>query len=464
MANVEFTFNSETTVQSLAPINSSACNVIHRSERRGSSDEKVAENASEHRRSNSSKRMGIHEEQLLPSESVMLPGIPQDLADVLTVSGVRENDTWWKKEASAELEEHLETKTEIHCVPQEQIEETVTKSEESIKEEKVDSSSVNIISVLQSSVPNEEVQSIAVSIEPVQSLEEDRISSGSERDSEIDFVQAKVDIEAVATVEDDHERKGLVLQQDSFEDELPYVPTTLPQERSIAVPIIPVKQRVTQEVKTCPIERPRSTTPINPSLLEEYVQQGNTGDTGTDGDKMRIQLPKTGSISDDAGSIKARSPWRIAGVGRSWFEFAEQGSGLQQSPREYRKPSLPASSPSPPPLPPRAPQPPLPQQSKQWINFEDIPEKRKPAKRIQTIPTRVGSDQHTHPVVYNYVNPEDCKCECHEAAGGKARQQTKQNGEMHDKKASDPTAQIVNSSNKLEVNENTDRNSYLRFV
>lgn len=30
--------------------------------------------------------------------------------------------------------------------------------------------------------------------------------------------------------EEDHETKGLVLQ-DSFDDELPYVPTTLPMER-----------------------------------------------------------------------------------------------------------------------------------------------------------------------------------------------------------------------------------------
>jgi len=34
---------------------------------------------------------------------------------------------------------------------------------------------------------------------------------------------------------DDHETKGLVPQQDSFEEELPYVPTTLPLERYTSI-------------------------------------------------------------------------------------------------------------------------------------------------------------------------------------------------------------------------------------
>lgn len=71
-------------------------------------------------------------------------------------------------------------------------------------------------------------------------------SSESERDSEFEFLRKKdltlkLDEGAVDTVEP--ERKGLVLQQDSFEDELPYIPTTLPLERSVAVPIVPIKQR-----------------------------------------------------------------------------------------------------------------------------------------------------------------------------------------------------------------------------
>lgn len=76
--------------------------------------------------------------------------------------------------------------------------------------------------------------------------DEDHNSSESERDSEFEFLRKKdltlkLDEAMMDVVEP--ERKGLVFQQDSFEDELPYVPTTLPLERSVAVPIVPVKQR-----------------------------------------------------------------------------------------------------------------------------------------------------------------------------------------------------------------------------
>jgi hypothetical protein len=113
---------------------------------------------------------------------------------------------------------------------------------------------------------------------------------------------------------EDHERKGLVVQQDSFEDELPYVPTTLPQERSMAVPMVPIKQRIA-DVKTCPIERPRSTTPINPSLLEDYMQTEDVHEQAVE--KMRICLPREDSIGG-----RAKSPRRVT---KTWFEFAEQG-------------------------------------------------------------------------------------------------------------------------------------------
>ncbi|PSN45803.1 hypothetical protein C0J52_10771 [Blattella germanica] len=192
----------------------------------------------------------------------------------------------------------------------------------------------------------------------------DHHSSESERDSEVDYLKTKKK-EVVEVGEEDHERKGLVVQQDSFDDELPYVPTTLPQERSVAVPIIPIKQRIA-EVKTCPIERPRSTTPINPSLLEDYLHTEDSREHAVE--KMRICLPREDSIGS-----RSKSPRRIT---KTWFEFAEQ----------------------------------------------EIPEKRKAPKRIQTIPSRGTLDLPDVPktaekTVYSYVNPEECKCECHESSG-----------------------------------------------
>lgn len=151
--------------------------------------------------------------------------------------------------------------------------------------------------------------------------------------------------------------------------------------RSVGVPIIPVKQRVS-EIKTCPIERPRSTTPINPSMLEDYVSVREPVRVNTE-EKMRISLPR-----DDSLSGKSKSPRRFSAKGKSWFEFAE---AVSQSPKELRKSSL-TTTPSPPPLPPRS-SPPIgglstsaPQATSSWINFEELPEKRKQPKRITTVP------------------------------------------------------------------------------
>lgn len=177
-----------------------------------------------------------------------------------------------------------------------------------------------------------------------------------------------VEIEAT----DEHELKTLVHQLDEDDDELPFIPTTLPLERSVAVPIVPIKQR--GEVRTCSIERPRSTTPINPSSLEEYCEDIMT----TAEPKLRISLPR-----DDTPPRGARP--------RKWEFERPTTSGLSSSP--------------PPPLPPRG-------APKDWINFEEVPERRKAPKRIQVLPSAREPTQEE--IIYSYVNPEDCKCECHE--------------------------------------------------
>ncbi|RZB39366.1 hypothetical protein BDFB_006617 [Asbolus verrucosus] len=230
-------------------------------------------------------------------------------------------------------------------------------------------------------------------------------SSESERDSEVDFPKTKKDLDLKLDLEYvEPERKGLVLQQDSYEDELPYIPTTLPQERSAAVPIVPIKQRSTFEMKTCPIERPRSTTPINPSCLEEYCEEVmgtfNTESITKTIEKLKISLPRHDSVDKSVKSPRNKPS------NTNWFEFAEKGISTSG-----RRSSLTQESEVPPPLPPKG-------IHKEWINFEEIPERRKPPKRIQTLPSRghidVPDSVLQDNVVYNYVNPEECKCECHE--------------------------------------------------
>ncbi|XP_017763410.1 PREDICTED: PHD finger protein rhinoceros isoform X2 [Eufriesea mexicana] len=210
----------------------------------------------------------------------------------------------------------------------------------------------------------------------------DHNSSESERDSEIEFIRNKV--EKLAEELPD-ERKGLFYEE-SFEDDLPYVPTTLPLEKSVAVPILPVKQRL-QEVRTIPIERPRSTTPINPTLLDEFVMQTSLDERRVE--KMKISLPRE-------ESFKLKSPRKHAA--NTFMEFAGK------VPDGGRKST--GKSPSPPPLPPRATVRPS-----NWINFEEIPEKRKAPKRIQTIPR---PEDEVKSGGYSYVQPEECRCECHE--------------------------------------------------
>lgn len=74
-------------------------------------------------------------------------------------------------------------------------------------------------------VTTESQESVKKSDSEAKNGSEDRRSSESEPDSDA------MPIANGQNDEDDHERKGLVYQPDSLEDELPYVPTTLPQER-----------------------------------------------------------------------------------------------------------------------------------------------------------------------------------------------------------------------------------------
>ncbi|XP_066595175.1 uncharacterized protein [Prorops nasuta] len=240
----------------------------------------------------------------------------------------------------------------------------------------------------------------------------DRNSSGSERDSEIDFVRNRAE---KLSDELPDERKGLFYEE-SFEEDLPYVPTTLPLEKSVAVPILPVKQRL-QEVRTIPIERPRSTTPIKPTLLDEFVMQTSSDERRVE--KMKISLPRE-------DSFKAKSPRKH--VANTFIEFA--GKVTEGGTSGGRRSSGKSPSP-PPPLPPRSYG--LPSSSSStpsnWINFEEIPEKKKAPKRIQTIPRSAdqdddagksgGSAAGSSGAGYSYVQPEECKCECHGHEGSR---------------------------------------------
>lgn len=161
------------------------------------------------------------------------------------------------------------------------------------------------------------------------------------------------------------ETKGF-FQQDSMDedDDLPYVPSTLPVEKSAALPIMPILERqklgkTLVEIK--PIQRPRSVRPPNPKALDDFVataaatsgspksskalaqpasgsstkvSQDSSSAAGSSGEtKMKINLPRDDSIPEN-NSPTLKNP--KSKLPTSWADFAEMG---MRSPREIRKQS-----------------------------------------------------------------------------------------------------------------------------
>lgn len=212
-----------------------------------------------------------------------------------------------------------------------------------------------------------------------------RDSSESEPSSEAAAPHASTEVE----------RRRLVIQ-DSFEEELPYVPTTLPLERSVALPMVPVRDR--SGVRVAPLQRPRATVPPATQPRAPPPPQ-----SAPPADKLRIRLPRR------QRPPTARLRTRSSGDGNFLPLFSTRSNandnitqlsgnteqGSHDTGQELRP--------------------------KQWIDFEEVPERRKQPKRIQTLPgdaTGVGSAESSGNgtlagIVFSYVEPEQCRCECH---------------------------------------------------
>ncbi|XP_075976759.1 uncharacterized protein LOC142976991 isoform X2 [Anticarsia gemmatalis] len=174
----------------------------------------------------------------------------------------------------------------------------------------------------------------------------------------------------------DVERRGLVVQE-SFEEELPYVPTTLPQERSVALPMVPVRER--GGVLVTGVERPRATVPAppppGPAALAPRVSRPASapGPAPAPPDRLRIRLPRRPRTSSVAAAPAPRTD-----------RVRTRSGGDETRPKT------------------------------EWIDFEEVPERRKQPKRIQTLPAAAAGGAAPG-VVFSYVEPEHCRCECHAA-------------------------------------------------
>lgn len=105
----------------------------------------------------------------------------------------------------------------------------------------------------------------------------------------------------------DAERRGLVVQE-SFE-ELPYVPTTLPLERSLALPMVPVRDR--GGVHVAGVQRPRVTRSAGGALgalTPPSVPTPSAAPTELSGERLHIRLPRRARAASTASASAAPTP------------------------------------------------------------------------------------------------------------------------------------------------------------
>ncbi|XP_045524300.1 serine/arginine repetitive matrix protein 1 [Pieris brassicae] len=202
---------------------------------------------------------------------------------------------------------------------------------------------------------------------PTESLEGSE--PGTPQDPGRDSSESEAGSDAVTRGGSDAERRGLVVQE-SFE-ELPYVPTTLPQERSLAVPIVPVRER--GGVSVAGVRRPRASRATNappsaplPTNAPPPAPSPHSPPSAPPViPRLHIRLPRR----PRAASTSAAPPRPERPRTRSGSEAGSSRKG-------------------------------------EWIDFSEVPERRKQPKRIQTLPAE-GRE------ALSYAPPERCRCECH---------------------------------------------------
>ncbi|XP_025202736.1 uncharacterized protein LOC112599871 isoform X2 [Melanaphis sacchari] len=175
----------------------------------------------------------------------------------------------------------------IESIDKKNVVDDAVKNIQNIKDDIWDSNASGDCKITNNSVKLEES-----SLSPGFSRSQDPVNLANSNDTSPDSeVMSSLTIAAT-----EEEKKKLFSHPNSVEEELPHVPTTLPLERSVAVPIIPVKHRIA-ETKTCSLDRPTprcstSSTTDLPSGLGTYAIAAAFEDPPVVTSKIQIILPK----------------------------------------------------------------------------------------------------------------------------------------------------------------------------
>lgn len=220
--------------------------------------------------------------------------------------------------------------------------------------------------------------------------------------SEADYKKKKTAAQQGGVTNSDDEGAQL-WKQESADGDLPYVETTLPQERSGVVSITPSSMRISQ-VKLTGTERPKITSQRKPGTLSQFVK---TKDGENQKDPLTVKLPRQDSKTKLKGKTQPSQ--------QSWDNFSAAGLQTQkQSTKTKTRREPPTSMP--------LPKSGGPGQSKSWVDCESLPERKKQPKKFAgsaepvKSPTDSGRSGMQTPTGRAIVSPEECSCDCHHSS------------------------------------------------
>ena len=206
--------------------------------------------------------------------------------------------------------------------------------------------------------------------------------------SEADYMKKKMKAQKKENIHSDDEGAQL-WKQESADGDLPYVETTLPQEKAGTVSITPAAMRITQTSLTS-TERPRTSGPRRPGTLSQFVKTKDGHEVGKE--PLTVKLPR----QDSKTKLKSKA----SATQQSWDNFS--AAGLKRAPPK----SIAIKKAE--------------DQGKTWVDCESLPEKKKQPKKCGVSEPMKSPASDTSrsglqtPTGTQIVSPEECSCDCHQ--------------------------------------------------